>query len=161
MTIRGLALLAAMSLIAPTRSTAQHADTLGQRGSIELRFAKRVPQAGLVEMQHPGRPGYLYVEQQAFISPSGIERVRVSTDRSSVSLHLIMSKAVDDEAAHLSARRVGDHVALLVEGQLVDAWEIRGRIGGTLTHSHSIGVDATSLPPGSLQRIAARWPSSR
>lgn len=125
---------------------------------VEVRFVQTSPAAGLdrVAARVDGRQWY--VVNRPLISSTEIERITVYAKGSTLFVDLKLTVAGDRLLVRETSKRPNSHIGFFVEGQLVETWEVQGPfVGGSQSRVLSIGVDTTSMPPGSWRRLAAKW----
>lgn len=126
-------------------------------GEIELRLAQLNPTSGLFALYWNRGARELFVDSVPMVEPMDVESVQVSRHRGRVVFDIILKPQGDQRVALRTADYTDRYIAFLVEGQLVDAFELKGRVGGTLTRWHALSVEESALPPGSVERIERRY----
>lgn len=133
----------------------------GQQGSrggeIELRLAQVNPSAGSMARYWARGERDLFIESTSLVEPTDVEDVRVSRHKDRIIFDIILKQDGEHKVALRTVDYAGRYIAFLVEGQLVDAFELKGRIGGSLTRWHALSVSQSAMPPGSVERIERRY----
>ena len=129
-------------------------------GSVEFRFAQASNVRGAIRMERPAGAGALFVDREIVASASEIERVKIKQQGTRTIFSLVLSPNAEARLGKESPGRRGDFLTLLVEGQLVKAWPMQFKVGGTLTRSMVLDVETADLPVGSIERISKRYPKT-
>jgi hypothetical protein len=127
-------------------------------GEMEIRFVQAAAQPGWTRMSSRAGGQTWSVDPQVLVNAAGIEKARVKTQRAQLILDVKLTPAADLELRRRTSRRTSTHIALFIEGVLVEAWPVVSpHLGGTASRIMSIAVDSAALPPGSAARVAAKW----
>jgi hypothetical protein len=120
--------------------------------TIELRLAKGAPAPGLVPAGVYSQPGTLYLDSAAALSSSHISRVEAIQTRigKGLILQVWLTKAGASRIADVTARHVGDSLAVLVNSVVLSVPIIRGTINPGTRRPFDIGVP---LEPEETQRL--------
>ena len=129
-------------------------------GSVEFRFAQANNARGAIRMERPAGAGPLFVDREVVAPASEIERVSIKQQRTRTIFRVVLSAEANARLGKESPGRRGDFLVLLVEGQLVKAWPVQFKVGGTLTRSMVLDVETADLPAGSIDRVSKRYPKT-
>ena len=102
----------------------------------------------------------MFVDGEIVTPASEIERVNIKRQGTRTIFRVVLSAEADARLGKESPGRRGDFLVLLVERQLVKAWPIPFKVGGTLTRSMVLDVETADLPAGSLDRVSKRYPKT-
>lgn len=125
--------------------------------TIELRIAYQNPATGLTFMPLTNREGGWYVASQRVVADDDIVDVFMKRQgsRTAFAVHLSPSGAMRFMSS--TPQDSGAHLALLVEGKLVNVLRILDPFRVGERRVLFIGAETAFLPDGSEQRIAQRW----
>jgi preprotein translocase subunit SecD len=129
--------------------------------SIELRLAKGAPGPGLVPAAVYGQSRTVYLDSAAGLSNSHIARVEAVKTRigSGLILQVWLTKAGAQRMADVTARHIGDSLAVLVNSVVVSLPIIRQALNPGTKLPSDIGVPLGPKETGQLARAVSKtWP---
>lgn len=101
------------------------------RVQMEVRLAEKEPAPGLEEMMVPSSKTKIYVHKKAVLSNADIAEARATKDQSErPAVEIIFAKGSRDKVARLTEGNIDKHLAIFVDGKLIAAPVIRGKISG-------------------------------
>ena len=99
---------------------------------LEFRTASESPGPGLTEMTVTGSEHTVYVSDEAVLSNADVKSARVVARADVPQIEVVFTETGAERFAELTANNIGKPFAILVDGALISAPEIRQRItGGT------------------------------
>ena len=159
-----LTLLTSLTFLAcsPTREKAQPPDWGRVPVAIEMRLAKGGPAPGLVPASVNGQPGTVYLEPEAALSSTHIARVEAVKARigTGLILQVWLTKAGAERIADVTARHLGDSLAVLVNSVVVSVPIIQEKINPGTSRPSDIGVPLGPEETTQLARaVSQTWPA--
>ena len=120
---------------------------------IELRLAKGSPASGFVSATVNGRPHAVYLDPEIALSNTHIARVEAIKTRigKGLILQVWLTNSGAKRIADITARHIGDSLAVLVNSVVVSVPIIHGAINPGTKRPFDIGVP---LEPEEVQRLA-------
>jgi preprotein translocase subunit SecD len=126
--------------------------------AIELRLAKGSPAPGFVSATVNGRPNAVYLDPEVALSNSHIARVEAIKTRigKGLILQVWLTKAGAGRIADVTARHIGDSLAVVVNSVVVSVPIIRGTISPGTKRPFDIGVPLEPEETGRLARAVSK-----
>ena len=129
--------------------------------TIELRLAKGAPAPGFVPATVHGQSGTVYLDPEAALSNTHIARVEAVKTRigAGLILQVWLTKAGAQRIADVTARHIGDSLAVLIDSVVVSVPIIQERMNPGTRRPSDIGVPLEPKETSQLARaISKTWP---
>lgn len=126
---------------------------------IQLRLARNGPAPGFEFMHAPPPLNGVYVDERTVLSDDDIEQARAYVRPNGLVVSIVLTQDGASRLANLTRQHVGDRLAVILDGELVDAPLV---VDTTQVAKHrrlQVGVELPdSVAHRLTARLAARWP---
>lgn len=130
---------------------------------IEMRLAKGAPAPGFVPATVNGQPGTVYLDPEAALSRTHIARVEAVKARigTGLILQVWLTRAGAERMADVTARHIGDSLAVLVNSVVVSLPIIQEKISPGTSRPSDVGVPLGPEETRQLARaVSQTWPAA-
>jgi len=139
--------------------TACAQDPEAHRPLIEVRLAREQPAPGFTFMEGVAPNGGWYVQERVIVSDGDVQEASASRTPTGLVLDIRLTREAASRLSGVARQHTGSHLAVVIDGRLVETAPIVGSFSGAPHERVQIGVD---LPEAAAQQIAAavaaRWP---